>query len=92
MKIIIDIPEEEYEEILWSEDCGLHTLTKAIANGTPIIEGPDKLVGINIIQSIAKKKAEDHFPEGRFDYGYRKALFDFAKQLEEMKNDKRTGN
>ena len=36
MQIVIDIPEEEYEVIVNSEDCGLHTLTRAIAKGTPL--------------------------------------------------------
>ena len=35
------------------------------------------------IQSMARKKAEDCFPEGRYDYGYRKALFDFAKDVDD---------
>ncbi len=43
MKLIIDIPEEEYEEIINSEDCGLHTLTRAIAHSTPLPKGIDEL-------------------------------------------------
>lgn len=44
MQIVIDIPEEEYEEIIYSEDCGLHTLTRAIANGTPLPKGHGRLI------------------------------------------------
>ena len=44
MKLVIDIPEEEYEEILSSEDCGLHTLTRAVANGTPLPKGHGDLI------------------------------------------------
>lgn len=44
MKLIIDIPEEEYEEILSSEDCGLHTLTRAVVNGTPVPKGHGRLI------------------------------------------------
>lgn len=44
MKIVIDIPEEEYEEILSSEDCGLHMLTRAVANGTPLPKGHGRLI------------------------------------------------
>lgn len=44
MKIVIDIPEEEYEEIISSEDCGLHTLTRAVANGTPLPKGHGRLI------------------------------------------------
>ena len=36
MKLIIDIPEEEYELIVNDEACGLHPLTRAVANGTPL--------------------------------------------------------
>ena len=36
MRLIIDIPEEEYELIVNDEACGLHYLTRAVANGTPI--------------------------------------------------------
>ena len=39
MQIVIDIPEEEYEEIISSEDCGLHELTRAI---TWVISRSDK--------------------------------------------------
>ena len=33
VKLIIEIPKTEYELIFGSEDCGLHTLTRAIAHG-----------------------------------------------------------
>ena len=35
MKLIIDIPEEEYELIVNDEACGLYPLTRSIANGVP---------------------------------------------------------
>ena len=44
MQIVIDIPEEEYEVIVNSEDCGLHTLTRAIANGIPLPKGHGRLI------------------------------------------------
>lgn len=47
MKIVIDIPKEEYDEILSSEDCGLHTLTRAVANGTPLPKGHGRLVDMS---------------------------------------------
>ena len=47
MQIVIDIPEEEYEEIIYSEDCGLHTLTRAIANGTPLPKGHGKIIDVD---------------------------------------------
>lgn len=36
IKLIIDIPEEEYELIVNDEACGLNILTRAIANGIPL--------------------------------------------------------
>lgn len=36
MKLIIDIPEEEYDLIVNDEACGLNVLTRAIAKGTPL--------------------------------------------------------
>ena len=44
MHIVIDIPEEVYEEIINSEDCGLHELTRAIANGVPLSKGHGALI------------------------------------------------
>ena len=50
MQIVIDIPEEEYEEIINSEDCGLHILTRAIAKGTPLPKGHGRLIDISKIE------------------------------------------
>lgn len=36
VKLIIELPVEEYELIVGSEDCGLNTLTRAVAHGTPL--------------------------------------------------------
>ena len=44
MKIVIDIPEAEYELIVNDEACGLNVLTRAIANGTPLPKGHGELV------------------------------------------------
>ena len=50
MKIVIDIPEEEYEEIVSSEYCGLHTLTRAIARGTPLPKGHGRLIDADMLK------------------------------------------
>ena len=42
MKLIIEINKEIYEEIKCDEACGLHELTRAIANGIPLDEDTDK--------------------------------------------------
>ena len=39
IELVIKISEEEYEMIVNSEDCGLHTLTRAIAHGTILPKG-----------------------------------------------------
>ena len=49
MQIVIDIPEELYEEIISRDDCGLHELTRAIANGTPLPKGHGELKDVDEI-------------------------------------------
>ena len=44
IELVIKIPEEEYEQIINSEDCGLHRLTRAIANGIPLQKGHGRLI------------------------------------------------
>ena len=50
MRLVIDITEEEYEEILSSEDCGLHTLTRAVANGTQLPKGHGRLIDADALE------------------------------------------
>ncbi len=38
VKLMIEIPKEEHELIINSEDCGLNTLTRAVSKGTIITE------------------------------------------------------
>ena len=44
MQIVIDIDDEEYEEIMCDEACGLNTLTRAIAQGIVLPKGHDDLI------------------------------------------------
>lgn len=44
IELAIKISEEEYEMIVNSEDCGLHTLTRAIAHGTILPKGHGRLI------------------------------------------------
>lgn len=85
--LIIKIDEEKYNQII-NRYQGSNVRPKdyeiAIINGTPLPKGYGKIVDIGKIQSMARKKAEDCFPEGRYDYGYRKALFDFAKDIDDI--------
>lgn len=43
MKIVIDIPEEEYEKNKKNR-CDYHTLCTAIKNGTPLPKGHGRLI------------------------------------------------
>lgn len=44
IELVIKIPEEEYEMIVNSEDCGLNTLTRAVARGTMLPKGHGRLI------------------------------------------------
>lgn len=46
IELVIKIPEEEYDLIVNDEACGLNVLTRAIANGTPLPKGHDKLIDV----------------------------------------------
>lgn len=50
IELVIKIPEEEYEMIVNSEDCGLHTLTRAIANGTPLPKGHGRIGDLDALR------------------------------------------
>ncbi len=58
MKLIIDIPEEEYELIINDEACGLHPLTRAIANGIPLPKGHGRLKDVDKFLEKVKKDRE----------------------------------
>ena len=61
IELIIKIPEDEYEEIIGSEDCGLHRLTRAIANGTVLPKGHGRLKDADDIKSYFSDKEGDDF-------------------------------
>lgn len=47
IELVIKIPEEEYEMIVNSEDCGLHTLTRAVARGTMLPKGHGRIADVD---------------------------------------------
>ena len=51
IEVVIKIPEEEYEMIVNSEDCGLHTLTRAIAHGAILPKGHGRLIDADDIHN-----------------------------------------
>lgn len=87
MQLVINIDDKLYEIIKNPKklETMYHAgrLCEAVRNGTPLPKGYGRLGDLDKIQSMARKKAEDYFPEGRYDYGYRKALFDFAKDIDD---------
>ena len=85
MQIVIDIPKGYYDGIKSIPDIQCDADMQIIKNGTPLPEGHGRLGDLDKIQSMVRKKAEDYFPEGRYDYGYRKALFDFAKDIDNVR-------
>lgn len=58
MKIAIEIPKEEYEDIINSEDCGLHVLTRAIAKGTPLPKGHGNLIDADAFANFLKNTSK----------------------------------
>ena len=61
IELVIKIPEEEYKEIINSEDCGLHVLTRAIANGTPLPKGHDKLIDVkDLLEEICLEDTKEN--------------------------------
>ena len=44
IELVIKISKEEYEMIVNSEDCGLHTLTRAVARGAILPKGHGRLI------------------------------------------------
>lgn len=50
IEVVIKIPEEEYEMIVNSEDCGLHALTRAIAHGVIVPKGHGRIVDLDALR------------------------------------------
>lgn len=50
IEVAIKILEEEYEMIVNSEDCGLHTLTRAIARGTILPKGHGRIGDLDALR------------------------------------------
>lgn len=48
-EIVIKLYEEEYEEIINDEACGLHPLTRAVAHGKVLPKGHTELIDTRIL-------------------------------------------
>lgn len=92
MKLIIDIPEEEYEKNKLAK-CDYHTLRMAIKNGIPLIEELEK------IKAEIKEEEEkgiyyecEEWPEGRpcdedYFFGLLRAIMFIDKHISELKGE-----
>ena len=80
MKLIIDIPEEEYEKNK-SAKCDYHTLRMAIKNGIPLEEELEK-----VRDKIIKKANSGQWSEPTI-YGMQKAVFIIDNELSELKGE-----
>lgn len=58
IELVIKIPEEEYEMIVNSEDCGLHTLTRAVARGIILPKGHDRLIDAKKLRKFVLSHTE----------------------------------
>lgn len=69
IELVVKIPEEEYEMIVNSEDCGLHTLTRAVARGTILPKGHGRIGDLDALEKdmIGGINAAN-FEEGYADY------------------------
>ena len=81
IELVIKLPEKWFDDMVKEEFEDVDELCAVIQHGTPLPKGHGRLIDISTIQSMAKKKAEDRFPEGRYDNGYRHALFEFVKDI-----------
>lgn len=50
IELVVKMSEEEYEMIVNSEDCGLHTLTRAIARGTILPKGHGRIGDLDALR------------------------------------------
>lgn len=60
IELVMKIPNEEYEMIVNSEDCGLHTLTRAIAHGTILPKGHGRLIDADKVENITWQEPYYH--------------------------------
>lgn len=59
IELVVKIPKEEYEMIVNSEDCGLHTLTRAIARGTILPKGHGRLIDVSNLMTVTDYDGEN---------------------------------
>lgn len=62
IELVMKIPKEEYEMIVNSEDCGLHTLTRAVAHGTILPKGHGRLIDADEFKNYCQAGLENVKP------------------------------
>ena len=64
IELVVKIPTEEYEMIVNSEDCGLHTLTRAVARGAILPKGHGRLTdmdeAIKCLEEVTDSKEKQY--------------------------------
>lgn len=60
IELVVKISKEEYEMIVNSEDCGLHTLTRAVAHGTILPKGHGRLIDADKVENITWQEPYYH--------------------------------
>ena len=69
IELVMKIPKEEYEMIVNSEDCGLHTLTRAIARGTMLPKGHGRIADVDKMLDEIRAEIEEQVLESLSDGG-----------------------
>ena len=87
IELVVKIPKEEYEMIVNSEDCGLHTLTRVIAHGIPLPKGHrlmDADEFINSLKGIERLHIDDELRSSILDAVNTNILVEADKESEEQ--------
>ena len=64
IELVVKIPKEEYEMIVNSEDCGLHTLTRAVARGAILPKGHGRIIDESAITEVYTQTTEKEYTNG----------------------------
>lgn len=84
VELLIKISEEIYEDAIRSGYSHQYDeeVAEAVAKGIKLPKVHGKLVEINSVHDMAINRAKNCFPDGRYNYGYRFALFEFAEDVD----------
>jgi len=75
MKVLIDIPKEEYELIVFDEACGLTPLTRAVANGKVVEDPFFNFDAPIVVKAEVNAKWKDAIKDAKFEVGLLRKSF-----------------